>query len=108
MIIKFLVPFCLIAFFSPAQVKPKSSIKAVKSPKKELIENQHQDSESSYIISEYRLSSYFLNNKIPADFPKKVSSLSETENKKIALEWAKANKNLFKEKYQSEMDKLNF
>lgn len=91
-----------------AQIKPKSSIKSVREPQVSVSKKTANSEESPYIMNEIKLSSLFLDNKIPADFPKKDPNLSFEANKLIAIQWSKANKILFKEKYQTELDSMNF
>jgi hypothetical protein len=91
-----------------AQFKPKSSIRSVRSANSAVNYEKSESRDSIYIITEIKLSSLFLDNKIPADFPKKDDKLSFEENKRVAIQWAKLHINLFKEKYRTEIDSMNF
>ena len=101
--------FCSFSVVSISQVKPKSTLKSKRVSNSEVSTNNNakinnQTPASPYFIDEFKLSSYFLDNKIPVDFPKNNTSLSKEENKKIAIEWSKAHSDLFKSKYKNELE----
>jgi hypothetical protein len=106
--INFLVLFCCFTLICSSQIRPKSTIKSAKSPNAAASQKNLESKDSPYIMTEIRLSSLFLDNKIPSDFPKNDSTISREENKRIAIQWAKAHKNLFKEKYRTDIDSMNF
>lgn len=54
---------------------------------------------SDYVIHPEKLKTYFLSESIPADFPKYDKLKTFEENKIIARNWAKANKELVKSEY---------
>jgi hypothetical protein len=101
--------FCSFSLLAISQVKPKSTLKSKRVSNPEVSNQNHaninnQTPASPYFIDELKLSSYFIDNKIPFDFPKNNTALSKEENKKIALEWSKAHSDLFKSKYKNELE----
>jgi hypothetical protein len=67
--------FCSFSLLAISQVKPKSTLKSKRVSNPEVSNQNHakinnQTPESPYFMDELKLSSYFIDNKIPVDFPK--------------------------------------
>ena len=98
-LILFLTPFAINA---QIQLQEKSTIKS----------QSHEKSNSGKYYSEYvvkpeKLKTFFHTNSIPESFPKYNKYLTFEENKLIAIEWAKINKQLIKEEYWYKFEDKN-
>jgi len=73
-------------------------------PKSELKRQVHHDNNQGVYYSEYvvmpeKLKTFFHSGEIPTSFPKYDKYKTYDENKVIAKNWAKENKNLIKEEF---------
>jgi len=98
---KTIITVSLILFsslaFSQIQVQPKPQAQTHPNNFPENIDNgvyYH-----SYVIYPEKLKTYFVSGEIPADFPKYDKNLTMAENRIIAKEWGKLNKQLIKEQF---------
>jgi len=76
------------------QVTPKSALK------RQIHQNKNQGVYySEYVVMPEKLKTFFHSGEIPTSFPKYDKYKTYDENKVIAKNWAKENKNLIKEEF---------
>lgn len=82
------------------KVQPKSQLKSQVKEKKEGGKYY-----SEYVVRPEKLKTFFHSGEIPTEFPKYDKYKSYDENKLIAKNWAKANKNLIKQEFWYKFEK---
>ncbi len=94
----YFVAFSIFAFSlsvkSQVKVQPKTELKSKVQEKKEGGKYY-----SEYVVQPEKLKTFFHTGEIPAEFPKYDKYKTYDENKVIAKEWAKINKNLIKQEF---------
>lgn len=93
--------FCIVSVsvFSQNSVSRDLKKTSVDQQEKSEIKKSQGVYYSDYIIHPEKLKTYFLTESIPSDFPKYDKLKTFDENKIIARNWAKANKELVKSEY---------
>lgn len=93
--------FCIVSVsvFSQNSVSRDLKKTSIDQQEKSEIKKSQGVYYSDYIIHPEKLKTYFLIESIPSDFPKYDKLKTFDENKIIARNWAKANKELVKSEY---------
>ena len=99
----YFVSFAIFALIlsanSQVKVQPKSALKSQVKEKKEGGKYY-----SEYVVRPEKLKTFFHTGEIPAEFPKYDKYITYDENKLIAKNWAKANKNLIKQEFWNKFE----